>query len=118
MLGSTHVEAVRALRNTGNRLKILVCDGYDAEKAGNNQSQSNIIANPSATMDISKELSAESISSIDREQSPDVSCRLDLFFVLFTYESIPSVTIPPATPGIIFKTCQMSDPWTSLGPLF
>src|SRR5690606_22959115 len=29
LLGATHHEAVHALRNAGNRIVLLVCDGYD-----------------------------------------------------------------------------------------
>lgn len=28
MLGATHNEAVRALRKAGNRIQIMVCDGF------------------------------------------------------------------------------------------
>ena len=81
MLGATHVEAVRALRNTGDRLSMLVCDGYDAEAASN--SFSSVIANPLVTSDMAKtvfQTSSESISSIDRENSTDVSW---VFFIIF-----------------------------------
>ena len=73
MLGATHVEAVRALRNTGDKLNLLVCDGYDAEAASNQFSS--VIANPLVTSDMAKttfQTSSESISSIDRENSTDV----------------------------------------------
>jgi len=72
MLGATHVEAVRALRNTGDKLNLLVCDGYDAEAASNQFSS--VIANPLVTSDMAKttfQTSSESISSIDRENSTD-----------------------------------------------
>ncbi|XP_065062730.1 protein scribble homolog [Rhopilema esculentum] len=72
MLGATHVEAVRALRNTGDKLHLLVCDGYDADAASN--SLSSVIANPLVTSDMTKthfQTSCESISSIDRETSTD-----------------------------------------------
>ena len=74
MLGASHVEAVRALRNTGEKLNLLVCDGYDADAASNNFS--GVIANPLVTSDMAKttiQTSSESISSIDRENSTDVS---------------------------------------------
>ncbi|EDO28754.1 predicted protein, partial [Nematostella vectensis] len=29
LLGATHLEAVRALRSMGDRVTLLVCDGYD-----------------------------------------------------------------------------------------
>lgn len=74
MLGATHVEAVRALRNTGDKLNLVVCDGYDAEAVSNNISS--VIANPLVTSEMTKkqfQTSSESISSIDRETVSDVS---------------------------------------------
>ena len=76
MLGATHVEAVRALRNTGDKLNLVVCDGYDAEAVSNNISS--VIANPLVTSEMTKkqfQTSSESISSIDRETISDVSFR-------------------------------------------
>ena len=32
LLGATHLEAVRALRSMGDKLTLLVCDGYDPTK--------------------------------------------------------------------------------------
>jgi len=32
LLGATHKESVHALRNSGNKIVLLVCDGYDASK--------------------------------------------------------------------------------------
>ncbi len=78
MLGAAHVEAVRALRNTGDRLNLIVCEGYDSEAASN--SHSSIIANPAVMSDMTRKLyqtSSESISSIDREASTDVSFPFD-----------------------------------------
>ena len=83
MLGASHVEAVRALRNTGERLSLLVCDGYDAEAASNNFS--GVIANPLVTSDMAKttiQTSSESISSIDRENSTDVGWSFLLVLLL------------------------------------
>lgn len=31
LLGASHAEAVSSLRNTGNRIVLLVCDGYDPD---------------------------------------------------------------------------------------
>ena len=47
MLGATHQEAVRALRQAGNRVQIMVCDGYN-------------LGLESATL-------SKSMSSLDRE---------------------------------------------------
>ena len=80
MLGATHVDAVRALRNTGDRLLLIVCEGYDADAASS--INSNVIANPLVTSDMTKQLfqtSSESISSIDREASTDVSFQLGYY---------------------------------------
>ena len=33
LLGVNHQEAVRALRGAGDKLTLMVCDGFDAEKA-------------------------------------------------------------------------------------
>ena len=88
MLGASHVEAVRALRNTGDRLSLLVCDGYDAEAASNHFSS--VIANPLVTSDMSKtqfQTSSESLSSIDRENSIDVSRVITMILSLRNWEN-------------------------------
>eukprot|EP00794_Sanderia_malayensis_P012000 gene12000-13238_t len=76
MLGASHVEAVRALRNTGDRLHLVVCEGYDSEAASNNHSS--VIANPAVTSDMTKvtfQTSSESISSIDKETDEEAGSR-------------------------------------------
>ena len=32
LLGATHMEAVRSLRSVGDRLSLVVCEGYDVSK--------------------------------------------------------------------------------------
>ncbi|KAG2458044.1 SCRIB protein, partial [Polypterus senegalus] len=81
LLGMTHAEAVRILRSIGDTLDILVCDGFDPKDAAviegkvvNNfhhpQASPGIIANPFAA-GIGRKNSMESISSIDRDLSPE-----------------------------------------------
>ncbi|XP_051909758.1 protein scribble homolog isoform X14 [Hippocampus zosterae] len=78
LLGMTHTEAVRVLRAVGDSLVMLVCDGFDPRKVpaaeANPHQESNaspgIIANPFASGIVRKN-SMESISSIDRDLSPE-----------------------------------------------
>uniref|UniRef100_A0A8D3DUT5 Protein scribble homolog n=1 Tax=Scophthalmus maximus TaxID=52904 RepID=A0A8D3DUT5_SCOMX len=67
LLGMTHTEAVRVLRAVGDSLVMLVCDGFDPYKVA---ASPGIIANPFATGIVRKN-SMESISSIDRDLSPE-----------------------------------------------
>uniref|UniRef100_A0A673CKN6 Protein scribble homolog n=1 Tax=Sphaeramia orbicularis TaxID=375764 RepID=A0A673CKN6_9TELE len=68
LLGMTHTEAVRVLRAVGDSLVMLVCDGFDPQKVA--AASPGIIANPFATGIVRKN-SMESISSIDRDLSPE-----------------------------------------------
>ncbi|XP_033109060.1 protein scribble homolog [Anneissia japonica] len=64
LLGSSHTEAVRLLRGAGEVLTVLVCDGYDPE----------VVPPVSAVhgiSDRSTHTSQESLSSIDREMTPE-----------------------------------------------
>ncbi|XP_036935129.1 protein scribble homolog isoform X10 [Acanthopagrus latus] len=70
LLGMTHTEAVRVLRAVGDTLGMLVCDGFDPQKVAAVESSPGIIANPFATGIVRKN-SMESISSIDRDLSPE-----------------------------------------------
>nr|XP_043894926.1 protein scribble homolog isoform X2 [Solea senegalensis] len=70
LLGMTHTEAVRVLRAVGDSLVVLVCDGFDAQKVAAVEASPGIIANPFATGIVRKN-SMESISSIDRDLSPE-----------------------------------------------
>ncbi|XP_068199584.1 protein scribble homolog isoform X11 [Antennarius striatus] len=70
LLGMTHTEAVRVLRAIGDSLGMLVCDGFDPRKVAAVEASPGIIANPFATGIVRKN-SLESISSIDRDLSPE-----------------------------------------------
>ncbi|XP_066873754.1 protein scribble homolog isoform X3 [Kogia breviceps] len=67
LLGLTHGEAVQLLRSVGDTLTVLVCDGFDTSTP---EVSPGIIANPFAA-GIGRRNSLESISSIDRELSPE-----------------------------------------------
>uniref|UniRef100_A0A803WCN8 Scribble planar cell polarity protein n=1 Tax=Ficedula albicollis TaxID=59894 RepID=A0A803WCN8_FICAL len=66
LLGMTHTEAVQVLRGVGDALLVQVCDGFDPRAAVS----PGIIANPFAA-GMGRKNSLESISSIDRELSPE-----------------------------------------------
>ncbi|XP_036685867.1 protein scribble homolog isoform X8 [Balaenoptera musculus] len=67
LLGLTHGEAVQLLRSVGDTLTVLVCDGFDTSAP---EVSPGVIANPFAA-GIGRRNSLESISSIDRELSPE-----------------------------------------------
>ncbi|KAB0363972.1 hypothetical protein FD754_008128 [Muntiacus muntjak] len=69
LLGLTHGEAVQLLRSVGDTLTVLVCDGFDTSTATPEVSPG-VIANPFAA-GLGRRNSLESISSIDRELSPE-----------------------------------------------
>ncbi|NXQ31311.1 SCRIB protein, partial [Alaudala cheleensis] len=70
LLGMTHGEAVQVLRAVGDSLLVLVCDGFDPRAAAAIEMSPGIIANPFAA-GIGRKNSLESISSIDRDLSPE-----------------------------------------------
>uniref|UniRef100_A0A8D0DMK4 Protein scribble homolog n=1 Tax=Salvator merianae TaxID=96440 RepID=A0A8D0DMK4_SALMN len=70
LLGLTHTEAVQVLRAVGDALLVLVCDGFDPKAVAALEMSPGIIANPFAT-GIGRKNSLESISSIDRDLSPE-----------------------------------------------
>ncbi|KAJ3611165.1 hypothetical protein NHX12_021181, partial [Muraenolepis orangiensis] len=70
LLGMTHTEAVRVLRAVGDTLVMLVCDGFDPRTVASVEASPGIIANPFVTGIVRKN-SLESISSIDRDLSPE-----------------------------------------------
>ncbi|XDV18041.1 hypothetical protein PO909_023820, partial [Leuciscus waleckii] len=73
LLGMTHTEAVRVLRASGDSLVMLVCDGFDPRNATGIeifQASPGVIANPFAAGIVRKN-SMESISSVDRDLSPE-----------------------------------------------
>ncbi|XP_060053822.1 protein scribble homolog isoform X4 [Erinaceus europaeus] len=70
LLGLTHGEAVQLLRSVGDTLTVLVCDGFDASTPTVPEVSPGVIVNPFAA-GIGRRNSLESISSIDRELSPE-----------------------------------------------
>ncbi|XP_050795268.1 protein scribble homolog isoform X21 [Gopherus flavomarginatus] len=70
LLGMTHTEAVQILRSVGDKLLVLVCDGFDPKAAAAIEMSPGIIANPFAA-GIGRKNSLESISSIDRDLTPE-----------------------------------------------
>ncbi|XP_023597408.1 protein scribble homolog isoform X1 [Trichechus manatus latirostris] len=70
LLGLTHSEAVQLLRSVGDALTVLVCDGFDSSATAALEVSPGVIANPFAA-GIGRRNSLESISSIDRELSPE-----------------------------------------------
>ncbi|XP_072911320.1 protein scribble homolog isoform X5 [Hemitrygon akajei] len=71
LLGTTHSEAVRILRGVGDTLTVLVCDGFDPSTAPTlTESSPGVIVNPFAS-GMGRKNSMESISSIDRDMSPE-----------------------------------------------
>ncbi|XP_077085311.1 protein scribble homolog isoform X35 [Siphateles boraxobius] len=70
LLGMTHTEAVRVLRASGDSLVMLVCDGFDPKNATGFEASPGVIANPFAAGIVRKN-SMESISSVDRDLSPE-----------------------------------------------
>uniref|UniRef100_U3K1Y8 Scribble planar cell polarity protein n=1 Tax=Ficedula albicollis TaxID=59894 RepID=U3K1Y8_FICAL len=70
LLGMTHTEAVQVLRGVGDALLVQVCDGFDPRAAAAVEVSPGIIANPFAA-GMGRKNSLESISSIDRELSPE-----------------------------------------------
>ncbi|XP_062297844.1 protein scribble homolog isoform X4 [Scomber scombrus] len=70
LLGMTHTEAVRVLRAIGDSLVMLVCDGFDPQNLATVEASPGTIANPFAAGIVRKN-SLESISSIDRDLSPE-----------------------------------------------
>lgn len=67
LLGVTHQDAVQVLRNQGNRIRVLVCDGYDPNTIHNN-------VNEAATNNIrlnNKDLSSNFSTNITPENPDD-----------------------------------------------
>ncbi|XP_073488500.1 protein scribble homolog isoform X17 [Aquarana catesbeiana] len=75
LLGMTHTEAVQALRGVGDTLLVLVCDGFDPVSTNSIEASPGVIANPFAS-GLGRKNSMESISSIDRDLSPEEIERL------------------------------------------
>lgn len=70
LLGLTHAEAVQLLRGVGDTLTVLVCDGFQAGSATALEVSPGVIANPFAAS-LGHRNSLDSVSSIDRELSPE-----------------------------------------------
>ncbi|XP_013974216.3 protein scribble homolog isoform X1 [Canis lupus familiaris] len=70
LLGLTHGEAVQLLRSVGDTLTVLVCDGFDTSTVAPAEVSPGVIANPFAA-GVGRRNSLESVSSIDRELSPE-----------------------------------------------
>ncbi|XP_039220554.1 protein scribble homolog isoform X2 [Crotalus tigris] len=70
LLGMTHAEAVQVLRAVGDRLLVLVCEGFDPKAVAVLEMSPGVIANPFAA-GIGRKNSLESISSVDRDLSPE-----------------------------------------------
>ncbi|XP_006830810.1 PREDICTED: protein scribble homolog [Chrysochloris asiatica] len=73
LLGLTHTEAVQLLRGVGDTLTVLVCDGFDTSSTALEVSPG-VIANPFAA-GVGRRSSLDSISSVDRELSPEGQVR-------------------------------------------
>ncbi|XP_054564431.1 protein scribble homolog isoform X2 [Eptesicus fuscus] len=92
LLGLTHAEAVQLLRNAGDTLTVLVCDGFDAPA----EVSPGVIANPFAG--ISRRNSLESVSSIDRELSPEGPSK-EKELPGQTLQWGPEAAVPPGAAG-------------------
>ncbi len=89
MLGARHGEAVRALRSAGDRLNMLVCEGYDPDEVEYWQTRPGVAGNPLQSFDSSRRTSQESISSIDRDMTTEELNKLNqvsTFHVSFIFE--------------------------------
>uniref|UniRef100_A0A663LT12 Scribble planar cell polarity protein n=1 Tax=Athene cunicularia TaxID=194338 RepID=A0A663LT12_ATHCN len=98
LLGMTHTEAVQILRGVGDALLVLVCDGFDPKAAAAIEMSPGIIANPFAT-GIGRKNSLESISSIDRDLSPEELEILQKVGVLATVLRSGKSQKPPSPPS-------------------
>uniref|UniRef100_A0A8B9VVZ2 Protein scribble homolog n=1 Tax=Anas zonorhyncha TaxID=75864 RepID=A0A8B9VVZ2_9AVES len=103
LLGMTHTEAVQILRSVGDTLLVLVCDGFDPKAAAAIEMSPGIIANPFAT-GIGRKNSLESISSIDRDLSPEELEILQKVSILATPPSPPSPDEIPINVKQAYKT--------------
>uniref|UniRef100_A0A671M6Y0 Protein scribble homolog n=1 Tax=Sinocyclocheilus anshuiensis TaxID=1608454 RepID=A0A671M6Y0_9TELE len=86
LLGMTHTEAVRVLRASGDSLVMLVCDGFDPR----NTASPGVIANPFAAGIVRKN-SMESISSVDRDLSPE---EIDIMQKVSSIPAFSSCALP------------------------
>ncbi|XP_044236155.1 protein scribble homolog isoform X6 [Ursus arctos] len=98
LLGLTHGEAVQLLRAVGDSLTVLVCDGFDASTAAPAEVSPGVIANPFAA-GLGRRNSLESISSIDRELSPEGSGKEKELPGQTPQWGLEAVVLPGATGG-------------------
>uniref|UniRef100_A0A8C0AXV1 Protein scribble homolog n=1 Tax=Buteo japonicus TaxID=224669 RepID=A0A8C0AXV1_9AVES len=103
LLGMTHTEAVQILRSVGDALLVLVCDGFDPKAAAAIEMSPGIIANPFAA-GIGRKNSLESISSIDRDLSPEELEILQKVGILQKPPSPPSPDEIPINVKQAYKT--------------
>uniref|UniRef100_A0A671SY03 Protein scribble homolog n=1 Tax=Sinocyclocheilus anshuiensis TaxID=1608454 RepID=A0A671SY03_9TELE len=90
LLGMTHTEAVRVLRAAGDSLVMLVCDGFDPRNAAGIEASPGVIANPFAAGIVRKN-SMESISSVDRDLSPE---EIDIMQKVSSIPAFSSCALP------------------------
>uniref|UniRef100_A0A669B5C6 Protein scribble homolog n=1 Tax=Oreochromis niloticus TaxID=8128 RepID=A0A669B5C6_ORENI len=118
LLGMTHTEAVRVLRAVGDSLVMLVCDGFDPRKVAAVEASPGIIANPFATGIVRKN-SMESISSIDRDLSPEEMEIIQKSVLSSMSLSVcPTPPPPPPPPPLPYRPPPPSlrDPLPTLQP--
>ncbi|XP_041424024.1 protein scribble homolog isoform X27 [Xenopus laevis] len=108
LLGMTHTEAVQSLRGVGDTLLILVCDGFNPIAETSSQASPGIIANPFAA-DIGRKNSMESISSIDRDMSPEEMERIQKNY------SLEPQKLDYKTPAALPAGGQDKGAWTPPG---
>uniref|UniRef100_A0A8C7AS45 Protein scribble homolog n=1 Tax=Neovison vison TaxID=452646 RepID=A0A8C7AS45_NEOVI len=101
LLGLTHGEAVQLLRGVGDTLTVLVCDGFDASPAVPAEVSPGVIANPFAA-GLGRRNSLESISSIDRELSPEGSAK-----VRSACSPAPRSTVDSAPQGLSSESLKL-----------
>uniref|UniRef100_A0A673ZHB3 Protein scribble homolog n=1 Tax=Salmo trutta TaxID=8032 RepID=A0A673ZHB3_SALTR len=125
LLGMTHTEAVCVLRAVGDTLVMLVCDGFDPGNAAAIEASPGIIANPFAAGIVRKN-SMESISSIDRDLSPEEMDILqkEVEMVRETsqwereeMEKVVSETMEPILPRMLFLLLWQINRNLGTGPL-
>uniref|UniRef100_A0A8C1ID58 Protein scribble homolog n=1 Tax=Cyprinus carpio TaxID=7962 RepID=A0A8C1ID58_CYPCA len=107
LLGMTHTEAVRVLRAAGDSLVMLVCDGFDPRNTAGIEASPGVIANPFAAGIVRKN-SMESISSVDRDLSPE---EIDIMQKVSSIPAFSSCALPLllclslAVPSFLSSVC-------------
>jgi len=98
LLGAGHQEAVQALRNAGNRISLLVCDGYDPAQSGPTSGQRYLAAG-------STDLSNSTLTSPD---TPLVGEFVDDDVFLKSHPGSPQIGKEQKTTTVIMKKHQTS----------